>query len=60
MTLRVYMLNTRMRRIKIINKRILQKIRSHLRDIIDDLKKYGEWKMDLTMKPRFISSADAN
>ena len=26
----------------------------------DDLKKYGEWKMHLTMKPKFMSSTDSN
>ena len=38
----------------------LEKTRPYLRDMIDDLKKPGEWKMHLTMKPNFMSSADSN
>ena len=38
----------------------LEKIRPHLDDMIDDLKKSGDWKMHLTMKPKFLSSTDSN
>ena len=31
----------------------LEKIRPHLHDLIDDLKKSCEWKIYLTMKSRF-------
>ena len=35
-------------------------IRPDLHDIIDNLKKSGEWKIQLTMKPKFMSSTDSN
>ena len=41
-------------------KEYLEKIRSHLRHMIDDLKKSGEWKIHLTMKPKFMLSTDSN
>ena len=49
---RLWTLNTRAKMIKII--------RPDLHDIIDNLKKSGEWKIQLTMKPKFMSSADSN
>lgn len=41
-------------------KEYIEKIRLHLRDMIDDLKKSSEWKVNLTMKLNFISSTDSN
>ena len=38
----------------------LEKIRSHLRDMINDLKKSGEWKIHLTMKSKFMSLTDSD
>ena len=38
----------------------LEKIRPHLDDMIDDLKKSGDWKMHLAMKPKFLSSTESN
>ena len=35
-------------------KKYLEKIRPHLRDMIDDLTKFGERKMHPTMKPKFV------
>ena len=38
----------------------LEKIRPHLHDMINDLKKSCEWIMYLTMKLKFMSSTDSN
>ena len=38
----------------------LEKIRPQLHVMIDDLKKSLEWKMNLTIKPKFMSSTDSN
>ena len=35
-------------------------IRPDLHYIIDNLKKSGEWKIQLTMKPKFMLSTDSN
>ena len=39
-------------------KKYLGKIREHLRRMINDKKKIGEWKIQLTIKTNFISSKD--
>ena len=33
---------------------------AHLHDMIDDLKKSGEWKMYLTIKSKFMPSTDSD
>ena len=33
---------------------------SRLCDVINDLKKFGGWKIQLTMKPKFMSLTDSN
>ena len=38
----------------------LERIRSHLRDKIDDLKKSGEWKLHPTVKLKYMSSRGSN
>ena len=38
----------------------LDKIRLHLRDIINDLKRCGTWKIQLTITINFIFSKDDN
>ena len=38
----------------------IEKVRLHLHDMIGNLKKTGEWKIHLTMKPKFISLTDGN
>ena len=38
----------------------LNKIRKHLRKMIDDKKKIGEWKTQLVLKINFISSKNFN
>ena len=38
----------------------LEKIRPHLRDIVDYLEKSGEWKIKLTVKHIFMSSVESN
>ena len=44
---------------KLSSKRYVENIGPHLRNMIDDLKKSGEWKMHLTIKPKFISSTNS-
>lgn len=41
-------------------KEYFEKFRPRLRDFIDDLKKPSEYKMDVTMKPKFMLSTDIN
>lgn len=41
---------------KLSSKRYVENIGPHLRNMIDDLKKSGEWKMHLTIKPKFMLS----
>ena len=36
----------------------LNKIRTYLKDIINNLKKYDKWKIQLTIENNFISSID--
>ena len=38
----------------------MKKTRPLLQDMTNDLKKSGEWKMYLIMKPKFMSSKDSN
>ena len=38
----------------------LEKIRPHIHDLINHLKKFVEWKMLLTMKPKLISLTASN
>ena len=38
----------------------LNKIREHLRKLIDDKRKKGEWKIQLVLKINFISSKNFN
>ena len=45
---------------KLSLKEYLEKSRPHLGDKIDDFKKSGEWKIQQTMKPKFMSSTDSN
>ena len=47
-------------RIKIINEKIAWKNIPHLCDMVDNLKKPGEWKMHLTMSPKFMPLIDIN
>ena len=37
-----------------------EKTKPLLQDMTNDLKKSGEWKMYLIMKPKFMSSKDSN
>ena len=37
-----------------------ENIRPYLHDMIDDIKKSGEWKIHLTMKMKFMSSKDGD
>ena len=39
-------------------KEYLNKIRSYLKDITDNLEKFGTWKIQLTIAIKFISSID--
>lgn len=41
-------------------KEYLEKVRSLLQYVIDDLKISDEWKIHLTTKCKFLSSADSN
>ena len=41
-------------------KKYLNKIRPYLKDIINNLKKSGTWKIELTITINFISSKDDN
>ena len=46
--------------IKIKNYRLKNKIRSYLRELVNDLKQYHTWKIQLTITINFISSKDDN
>ena len=44
---------------KLSSKGYVENIGPHLHNMIDDLKKSGEWKMHLTIKPKFMSSKNS-
>ena len=59
--MKVDLMYTRLRKIKKLQmKESFEKNRPYYRGMIDDSKKYGECKIYLLIKPKFMSPTDAN